>query len=565
MPDPDALVVGAGPVGLMMAGELVRHGLTCRIVDRGEGPAKESRAIGVWPRTLEIFEDVGVIEDVLARGARVHGNNVYADGKRIVHMTFDAPDLPYGFGLAIPQCDTEAVLAAALSRRGLEVERRTALESLEQDDERVTVGLRRPDGEAEVLRVRWLIGCDGAHSTVRHALGLSFDGAPYADVWFAADVRLEWDLPGDELHNFLSPAGLMAVFTLPGDRRVRIVYDHPTRPGGEPDGGHGSHVRAPALAEVQAAFDARTGVRGKLSDPRWLTGFRIHRRAASAHRVGRAFLAGDAAHIHSPVGAQGMNTGLQDAYNLGWKLALVQQGRGRPALLDSYHAERHPIAAATVQGTDLATQMVTLRNPVARWARDRIVEVVASSGTAQDRLLRQAGQVSLGYRGSPIVGEHRAGMIEARLGGGDAELPGLGGWMDFGAGPRPGDRAPDARHQGGRRLFELLRGTHHTLLLFDGASATEAGYRKLDAIAADVERRLGAHVHAHVVVPRAERPSALGASRSVVLDTEGDLHRAYGATSECLYLVRPDGYVGFRSQPADGAALDRHLDIVFTE
>jgi hypothetical protein len=208
--------------------------------------------------------------------------------------------------------------------------------------------------------------------------------------------------------------------------------------------------------------------------------------------------------------------------------------------------------------------MVTLRNPVARWARDRIVEALASHDAAQDRLLRQAGQLSLGYRQSPIVGEHRAGMIEARLGAREAEPPGLRDWMDFGAGPRPGDRAPDARHQGGRRLFELLRGTHHTLLLFDGAQATEAGYEKLDAIASAMDRRLGALVRTHVVVPGAERPSKLDASRSVVLDTEGDLHRAYGATSECLYLVRPDGYVGFRSQPADGAALDRYLDAIFT-
>jgi 2-polyprenyl-6-methoxyphenol hydroxylase-like FAD-dependent oxidoreductase len=563
MADPDVLVVGAGPVGLMMAGELARHGVTCRLIDRSEAPATESRAIGLWSRTLEIFEDVGVIDEILARGERVHGNNIYADGKRIVHMTFDMPDVPYAYGVALPQTDTEAILAAAAAKRGVAVERRTALERFAQDDGGVTATLRGPSGGVEELRVRWIVGCDGAHSTVRHALGLAFDGAPYPDVWYAADVQLDWELPRDELHNFLSPIGIMAVFVLPGERRVRLVYDHPTRRGDDPRAGHGSHVPPPTLDEVQAAFDARTGMRGALSDPRWLAGFRIHRRAAAAHRVGRAFLAGDAAHIHSPVGAQGMNTGLQDAYNLGWKLALVQRGVGRAALVDSYQAERHPIAAATVRGTDRATRMVTLRNPVARWARDRLIEVVAAHGSVQDRMMRQAGQLALSYRSSPIVGEHRAGIAGAIVHERGAEHAGSRDWLDFGAAPRAGDRAPDAHYQDDHRLFDLLRGTHHTLLLFGGAAPTDAGDRKLDAIAADVGQRLGRHGHAHVVVPRGERPAALSPSTSVVLDADGELHGIYGAGSECLYLVRPGGYVAFRSQPADGAALGAYLNRIF--
>jgi 2-polyprenyl-6-methoxyphenol hydroxylase-like FAD-dependent oxidoreductase len=556
----DALVIGAGPVGLMMAGELARHGLSCRIIDKSDGPARESRAIGVWPRTLEVFEDAGVVDAILARGVRIHGNNVYADGKRIVHMTFDDPDLPFPCGVAIPQTDTEAVLAEAAARRGIEVERSTTLAEVHQDDASVTARLRGPAGDMEDVRVRWLIGCDGAHSAVRHALGVSFEGAAYADVWYAADVRLDWDLVRDELHNFLSPEGVLAVFALPGDRRVRLVYDAPNAQRGEQHvGGHGSHVTAPSLAEVQAAFDARTGYRGVLSDARWLTGFRIHRRVASAQRVGRVFLAGDAAHIHSPVGAQGMNTGLQDAYNLAWKIALVERGLGHGILVDSYQAERHPIAAGAVRGTDIATQMVTLRHPIARWARDRLIETIASYDGAQERLARGAGQLSVAYHDSPIVGEHRAGLLASAIAAGDSEHPRLRDRFDFGGGPRPGDRAPDARTTDGRRVFDLLRGTHHTLLLFDGAQATEGGYRKLEAIAMEFGARLGDALRVHVVVPSADRPRSLGMPVSVIPDAESAIHRAYGAASECLYLIRPDGYVAFRSQPADGGALGAYL------
>jgi hypothetical protein len=258
-----------------------------------------------------------------------------------------------------------------------------------------------------------------------------------------------------------------------------------------------------------------------------------------------------------------MNTGLQDAYNLAWKLALVTRGVARPSLLDSYQAERHPVAAATVQGTDLATQLVTLRHPAARWARDRLAEVLSGVEVVQQRALRAATQIGVGYRNSPIVGEHRGSLIAARLGLGGPEQPSLAEWLDFGAAPRPGDRAPDARYDGDRRVFDLLHGARHTLLLFDGVAATPAGYRALASIADRVRQRLGDRVATHILVPRTSRPAELQWEGSVVLDPEGVAHKRYGAASECLYLIRPDGYVGFRSQPADNAALDAYLSRIF--
>ncbi len=560
--DLDALVVGAGPVGLMMAGELARHGLSCRIVDQNEGPSTTSKALGVHSRTLEVFEDVGVLDEAFARGRRVHGNNVYADGKRLVHVSFDELDAPYPMVLDLPQSDTEAILERLAASRGVTVERRTRLTALAQDEGGVRAVL---DGGREEVRARWLLGCDGAHSTVRHALDVTFDGAAYEDVWMAADVAIDWSLPDDEFHAFLSPDGALVVFPLPAPSRARIIYD---RPGDAAPAGEAAArlppVAPPTLEDVQATLAARTGLPVTASDPRWLVGFRIHRRIASAYRKGRVFLAGDAAHIHSPIGGQGMNTGIQDAYNLAWKLALVTRGAAHPWILDSYQAERHAIAAATVQGTDLATQVVTLRHPAARWARDRLAEVLSSLEVVQQRAVRAATQIAVGYRKSPIVEEHRGSLLAGHLGMGGPEQPSLAEWRDFGAGPHPGDRAPDARYDGDRRLFDLIRGTRHTLLLFDGAASTPEGYRTLASIAGRVRQRLGDHVAVHVVVPRAARPAELAQEIPVVLDPDGALHRRYGAGCECLYLVRPDGYVAFRSQPADAAALDAYLARIFT-
>ena len=414
-PTLDALVVGAGPVGLMMAGELARHGLSCRVIDGNDGPSTTSKALAVHSRTLEIFEDIGALDEALARGRRIHANNVYADDKRLLHVELDELDAPYPMVLDLPQSDTEEILERLAASRGVKVERRTRLTALAQDESGVRATL--DDGREEV-RARWLLGCDGAHSTARHALDVTFDGAPYDSVWLAADVALDSVLPDDEFHAFLSPEGALAVFPLPSPSRARIIYDRPgdAAAAGAPAAGKPappSPVAPPTLEEVQVALSARTRLRATISDPRWLVGFRIHRRIASSFRKGRVFLAGDAAHIHSPLGGQGMNTGIQDAYNLAWKLALVTRRAAPPALLDSYQAERHPVAAATLQGTDLATQLVTLRHPAARWARDRLAEVLSGVEVVQQRALRSATQVAVGYRKSPIVAEHRGSLIRS--------------------------------------------------------------------------------------------------------------------------------------------------------
>jgi 2-polyprenyl-6-methoxyphenol hydroxylase-like FAD-dependent oxidoreductase len=538
------LVVGAGPVGLTLACELVRRGVDARIVDRCAAPTDKSKALGVQARTLEALDAMGIADRFVAAGRKVHGVNFYADGARLAHVSLDDIDSPYTYMLSLPQSETERLLAEHLAELGARVEREVTLTGLTQDEGGVTATLARADGRVETDRVAWLVGCDGAHSAVRHAVGLPFEGLPYEECFVLADVRIAWELPDDETHAFIAPDGAMAAFPLPKGL-WRLVGE--------------SGLQEPTVEDVARLLQERGAPKATVTPAGWVAPFRIHRRIVPRYREGRVFLAGDAAHIHSPVGGQGMNTGIQDAGNLAWKLALAVSGAAQDSLLASYDAERRPVAASTLQGTDLATKVVTLRNPVARAVRDRVGALLAGIEVVQKRLLAQASETAVGYRDSPIVDEHRASVARATVGKRVGEQPTLADWVGFGGAPHPGDHAPDVAIDDATTAFSLLRHTGSTLLLFDGAAPTPEGYANLADIARRVTARWGAHVKTWIIVPRRSRPTELASDDPVLLDPKGALHRRYGAGSECLYLLRPDGYVGFRSQPASWSALEEHL------
>jgi 2-polyprenyl-6-methoxyphenol hydroxylase-like FAD-dependent oxidoreductase len=545
--DASVLVVGAGPVGLAMACELLRRGVKTRLVDAAAAPSDRSKAIGVHARTLEALDAMGIADRFVSAGRKVHAVNAYADGARIVHVSLDDIDSPYSYMLSLPQRETERLLGERLQELGGEVERDAKLTALTQDPDGVTATLERAHGETESVRVPWLVGCDGAHSGVRHALGLPFDGVPYAEAFVLADVRIAWELPDDETHAFIAPDGAIAALPMP--KGVwRLVCE--------------CALTEPRVEDLARLLAERGAPKATVTDAGWVTAFQIHRRIVPRYREGRVFLAGDAAHIHSPVGGQGMNTGIQDAYNLAWKLALVAGGAAREDLLDSYDPERRPVAAATLAGTDLATKVVTLHNPIAREVRNRLGALLAGLEVVQRRMLAEASETAVGYRNSPIVDEHRASVARATVGKRVGEQPTLADWVGFGGAPHPGDRAPDVVIDDATTAFALFRHTGSTLLLFDGAAPTPEGYENLADIARRVRERWDARVDPWIVVPRRSRPPELANTERVLLDPKGAMHRRYGAGSECLYLVRPDGYVGFRSQPASWKALEEHLEMI---
>lgn len=554
------LVVGGGPVGLMMGCELLRHGIACRVVDALPEPQPWSKAAAILPRTMELLTKTGVAEALLAEGRPMHGFNLMDGSRRLAHIPIQLEGTPYPYLLGLEQRRTELLLAEHLRSLGGELERPVTMTSFEAGDDGVQAVLDR-EGTEETVEVECLIGCDGAHSAVRKSLGLAFEGESFERVLWQADVRVDWPFATDphEAYAFPSDAGMMGALPLLTDGRYRLIALAPPHP-----------EREPTLEGMRAIAAERLPEGTSIADPAWIAGFTFHGRLAERYRVGRVLLAGDAAHIHSPVGAQGMNLGIQDAANLGWKLALVLKGASPEALLDSYEAERRPVAQGVVEGTDAVTKrmmgMMALRHPIATALRRQAIAFVAELGIVQRQLIGALSQTRVAYPKSPIVGQHHSSIWKAELGTARGEEPAIGDWLRFGDGPAPGVRVPDLDLEEGApadTLHELLLGTRHVLLLFDGAAATDAGYETLDRIATEVSQGYGEYVRTVVVVPRDKRPAALAFDGPVLLDAEGLVHELFGASSEALTLVRPDGYVAFRSQPADLAPLRDYLRTIF--
>jgi 2-polyprenyl-6-methoxyphenol hydroxylase-like FAD-dependent oxidoreductase len=530
------LVVGAGPTGLMVANELARHGVQPRIIDRGPAPATTSRALVVQPRTLEIFDDIGVIDQAIAAGNPATVLTITFANKAVGLEIADALTgaenyTAYPALRTLSQHDTERILIELLSRQGVDVERGQALTDLTQDGEAVTASVRGEDGSIDTVRCRWVIGCDGAHSAVRKAAGIPFAGSTYRDEFIMADAELDWRLPHGGLYGFPSPAGIFAAFSMPGENRYRIFGNFP--PGPE---GPSAEYSEPTHEEFQAMVDARVPFPAKVIKEHWVTRYRVHSRSVPRYRDGRVFLVGDAAHVHSPAGAQGMNTGIQDAYNLAWKLALVERGIADDSLLDSYQAERHPVGVQLLKTTDRLFAVLGGQNPLARLARGRVAPLLAKVVLTRAWVLRRAigmlAQLRLRYPDSPLNAEDGTE------------------WRDA---PAPGDRAREADvlidgQQG--RLHEVFRGTHHTVLLFTGLDDAARPAVELCRIADHIEQAYPGLVKARVVTAErfADHPAALG-------DPTRAAHRQYGITSAGAFVIRPDKYIGYRGRPVDADRL----------
>jgi hypothetical protein len=446
------------------------------------------------------------------------------------------------------------VLLRHLGQRGGKVERQTKLLRLREERDDVVCDVANLATEAnETIRARWVIGCDGAHSLVRKSIGATFEGHPYEDAFVLADVKCDWDLPKDRITSFFDDDGIAACFPMKDDR-WRIIIAVP------------NDTKDPTLDLVQKITEKRAGRPAPMSDAAWVAAFKIHCRQVDRYRKGNVFLAGDAAHIHSPAGGQGMNTGMQDAHNLAWKLALVHQKKGRDVLLESYAIERHAVGAALLRTTDLATKVGTIKQPTLVNARNHLAKFLTGFDPVRRKLVNAVSELSVSYDSSPLNCEHTSPLLAARIGEtADGETPTVGTRLAFQSGPTPGARAPDGmtRHSGSAesiRLSSLFGQCKFTLLLFDGQSSSADGYEELEQIAKTVAARWGERVATFVVTPQKERPMALPSDIVVLHDDTLELEQRYGARTECLYLIRPDLYVGFRSQPADGRELLAYLD-----
>lgn len=511
----DVLVAGAGPVGLTVAHELRRRGVRVRVVDRADGPAPTSRATATHARTLEVYHQMGVLEEMLPRGQRVGHFSMHRGGRMLARLGTDYSELPtrFPFTLQIDQVFTEEVLRKKLSELGVDVEWSCELTELRQDEHGATVRLRRDNGTEE-LTVPWLVGADGAHSFVRRSLGLKLLGDS-TETWLIADAMLDVDLPRDSLHWLHTGNGtvLLVPFATPGKWRLLDTTDV-----GDADDYEAVGARFAAKLKRALGKDVR------VATPTWVSAFTIQQRMIPRMRSGRCFVAGDAAHVHSPASGQGMNTGIQDAHNLGWKLAQVVRGEASESLLDSYDAERVPVGEVLLGSTKTATALIALRNfaapvllPVGLGVLKRVTPLRRK---IERKILRGMSGLALHYRQSP-------------LSQGIEEVTGLQ------AGDRVGCSAETERTSPGwQALCAEFADPRWILLAFPGA---DTGFRQA---LTETAEHFGTAVSVRTV-------STVDAGPNRLEDPDDVLCTGLHAEEGDYLLIRPDGYLAARGRLSD--------------
>jgi 2-polyprenyl-6-methoxyphenol hydroxylase-like FAD-dependent oxidoreductase len=486
----NVLIAGAGPVGLAMAADLARYGVSVRLVEKAPERTDKSKALVLWSRTLELMDRMDCAASFLTTGKKVTVVNVTAGKEPITKIAVDGVRTPHPYALMIPQCDTERLLGDFVTSLGVKIERNIELTGFVASADGVTSTLRHLDGTEETFETGWLIGCDGAHSTVRHKLGMEFTGETMPSSWIIADVHLS-DVPNpEEILISWHTDGILALFPISGSR-YRVVADAGLMLAGVAPA-------SPTMEDVQSILDVRGPGGITASDPLWLTGFSINERKVANYRSGRVFVMGDAAHIHSPAGGQGMNTGMQDAFNLAWKLALVSRGLGEEeTLLGSYSSERSPIADDVLEGAGRITEIALMRGDFKQSIRNRIASFVFGLSPVKRKIADVLTELSIGYPKSPLNG------------GGEYS----------GGGPKEGERAPvnvDPPRVG-------------------------AGDTPRFALYADEGDGRGAALlakYSNLLEPRLRGP----------FEREG------------LWLVRPDGYVALATRPGRWDQVARYLD-----
>jgi 2-polyprenyl-6-methoxyphenol hydroxylase-like FAD-dependent oxidoreductase len=403
----EVLIIGAGPTGLVLALWLTRLGVRVRIVDKTAESGTTSRALAVQARTLEFYRQIGLSDAVVEHGRKTIAANLWVAGKKVAHAVLGEMGVglsPFPYALIFPQDEHERLLVERLDQAGVRVERRTELIKFEETTGGIIAQLKLPDGEEESCRAAYLAGCDGAHSTVRQSLQIGFAGGVYDHLFYVADVQASGATMNGELHIALDRSDFLAVFPLKGEGRSRLIGT--VRQEAE-------HQRE-ELSWNDVSTRVLEWICIDVERVNWFSTYRVHHRVAAHFRKGRAFLLGDAAHIHSPVGGQGMNTGIGDAVNLAWKLAAVVPERADASLLDSYEPERIAFARRLVATTDRAFTAVTSTGAMARLIRLHIVPLlfapIYALKTTRRLMFRTVSQTAVHYRGSSLSEGH-AGKV----------------------------------------------------------------------------------------------------------------------------------------------------------
>jgi 2-polyprenyl-6-methoxyphenol hydroxylase-like FAD-dependent oxidoreductase len=495
----EVAIVGAGPTGLALACQFVRCGVDFVILDRREGVTSYSKALGVHARTLEIYEQLGLAQQAVERGAIAEKARLLDSGN--VRAELDLSNLgaglsPYPYVLFLEQSKNEQLLYDYLNRNGKTVRWQTELVSLSQTQENVLAQVRTVDGISQRIEARYLVGCDGPKSPVRHALGLEFAGSTFARMFYVADVQIDWTLPHDAFHICLLKNSLLIFFPLKGNNRYRIVGTFPEE--FSKDEGDVLYAEIKQRIQLEAGFDLN------VRDVEWFSTYKVHSRHVRCFSAGRCFLAGDAAHVHTPVGAQGMNTGIQDGYNLAWKLAWVLKGKADKTILETYNQERLENAKHLLQTTDRMFEVAAGSNWLLTFLRTHVVPSIAPHllrlNPVKQFLFPTISQIGIHYRHSSL--SHPVGDERFKV--------------------KAGDRMPYFKLKG-QSIYDKLHQPKFHLLVF---SKTLSDCQKLK--------------------PELENQSAEFFDFNLIpLDLQ--VTKAFGTNQSFIVFLRPDNYIAFLS------------------
>ena len=521
----DVLIVGAGPTGLMMACQLAINKISFRIIDKNADHTIQSRALVIQARSLEIFDQMGISDKAIEQGKIAKAIGAFFNGKKVLRIAVNKIGkglTKFPFFLMLEQSHTESILVDFLKERGYEIERGTELKTINQNSDEVVSVLKTTDGNVETMRTKYLIGADGSHSIVREQSNIPFGGKTYEESLFVLDCKAEIDLPNDEMYLSFGKTALGGFFPLTNGR-WRILGNIPKELEGKEE---------IAFKDIEKNFAERVQMNVRLYDPQWISAYRSHHRYASTFKEGRCFLAGDAAHIHSPVGAQGMNTGLQDAYNLAWKLALVLKGCAKDSLLDTYTEERISIARNLVRTTDRVFNLVTSGSIFLKTFRLYIIPIALKLATPffkklkifQRFAFKTASEIGINYIKSSLSQNASLGKFPKHA-------------------PRPGDRLPFIQFKDETEnevnIQDKLRAKFFCLLVFSNKMPEE--------IITVIEPFKD--LFSFEVIPFTKQTETL--------------YKRFGIRKNGYYLIRPDMYIAYRSDKYDSQHFVKYISRFF--
>lgn len=507
----DVLIAGAGPTGLMMAMLCKRLGLTYRILDKNSGPATESRAIGIQARTLEIFHKLGIVDEFLDKGMKASGAKIHLNGEVKLDVNIGdmaRTDTLYPFIFFLSQNETEHILLKDIPN----VERNTKLLSFKDKKNRVESVIMNTNGDRETISSHFLCGCDGSHSVVRKGLGLDFKGDSYGSEFLMADCKVDWSGGNDKVQVFLDH-GKIAVFFPLKENRSRVLTISPYRLGATPRSTATTAYTA-KLHDLEMEFKKASHLDLKFSDPAWVTAYHVHHRTVDRMRCGNVFLLGDAAHIHSPVGAQGMNTGIQDANNLAWKLkAALLHPSFADELLETYQMERLPIAKHLINFTDRIFSAAVNQKKLFLMGRNLMLPLIGkflmNVPKGRRYMFRFISQLNIHYHSNLVSRSNAIRILQA------------------------GERAPNNRLNRNVSLHDLFKGYEYHAVAVKKTSFNDLEVRRVY----DHMEELGiSNVH---FLRGDEKNDGYS------IQVGKDFFECWGVEEQGLFIIRPDGYIGY--------------------